>query len=79
VLATSTDGKEYKHPFHEAKTAEVRLLEEAKPSFDEFLVLRFRATNLEPFPFEWVDLKDTELEYGAILTRISREYERRFK
>jgi hypothetical protein len=52
---------------------------QAKPSFDEFLVLRYRATNAEPYPFSWADLKATELDYGAILTRISREYDRRFR
>jgi hypothetical protein len=38
----------------------------------------YRATNVELYPFEWVDLKATELDYGAILMRISREYTRRF-
>jgi len=52
---------------------------QAKPSFDEFLVLRNRATNAKPYDFEWIDHKATELDYGAILTRISREYDRRFK
>jgi len=51
---------------------------EAKPEFDEFLVLRFRATNQSPFPFEWVKYEDTRLNYAAALTRISRQYERRF-
>ena len=52
---------------------------QAKPSFDEFLILRYRATNAEPYDFEWVDLPATVLDYGAILTRISREYDRRFR
>jgi hypothetical protein len=74
-----TDGKKYKHPYQEAADAKARLLSQAKPSFDEFLVLPYRASNVEPYPFEWVDLKATELDYGAILTRISREYDRRFR
>jgi hypothetical protein len=78
--AWPTDGTaKYKHPAQEASEAESRLLIQAKPSFDEFLVLRFRATNQEPFPFEWLDLSATELDYAAILTRISREYDRRFR
>jgi hypothetical protein len=52
---------------------------QAKPSFDEFLVLRFRATNQPPYSFEWLDFDATNLDYGAILTRISREYTRRFQ
>jgi hypothetical protein len=37
-------------------------------------ILRFRASNQPPYAFEWLDLKATSLDYGAILTRISREY-----
>jgi len=74
-----TDGKKHKHPYQEAQEAEARLVAEAKPHFDEFLILRYRATNVDPFPFEWVDTRATELDYGAILTRISREYDRRFR
>ena len=50
-----TDGKKYKHPIQEAAQAEKRLNEKARPTFDEFQILRFRATNAKPFPFEWVD------------------------
>jgi hypothetical protein len=77
--AFTTDGKKNKHPYQEASNAEARLITQAKPSFDEFLILRYRATNIEPFPFEWVDYEATQLDYGAILTRICREYERRFR
>ena len=73
-----TDGKKNKHPFQEAPEAERRLLQQAKPEFDEFLVLKFRATNVEPYPFTWVDYNQTSLEYAALMTRISREYDRRF-
>jgi hypothetical protein len=73
-----TDGKKYKHPIQEAVQAEQRLNDKARSTFDEFQVLRFRATNAKPYPFEWVDLSITELEYSALLTRVSREYERRF-
>jgi len=74
----TTDGRKHKHPFQEADEAERRLIAEAKPRYDEFLLLRYRAQNDEPYRFDWVDLKATELDYGAILTRISREYDRRF-
>lgn len=75
----TTDGKKHKHPIQEAADAEARLVAHAKPRFDEFLVLRFRATNADPFPFDWVNSDATQLDYGAILTRVSREYDRRFK
>lgn len=74
-----TDGSSgFRHPIQEAVEAEKRLEQEAKPSFDHFLVLRFRATNRRPFPFEWIDADDTRTNYAAILTRISRDYENRF-
>jgi len=76
--AFKTDGRKHKHPYQEAAEAEARLVTQARPSFDEFLVLRYRATNARPYDFEWVDLQTTELDYGAILTRMSREYDRRF-
>jgi len=55
-----------------------RLNDRTRTAFDEFQLLRFRATNAKPFPFEWVDLSKTEMEYSSVLTRISREYDRRF-
>jgi hypothetical protein len=51
---------------------------EAAPEFDEFLVLRFKATNAPPYPFEWVDYKETRLDYAAALSRISARYQQRF-
>ena len=78
--AWPTDGtSKYRHPAQEASDAESRLLIQAKPSFDEFLILRFRASNESPYPFEWLDIAATELDYGAVLTRVSREYDRRFR
>ena len=73
-----TDGKKYKHPIQEAAQVEQRLTDRARSAFDEFQILRFRATNTKPFPFEWVDESKTRLEYSALLTRVSREYDRRF-
>lgn len=72
-----TDGKKYKHPIQEAADAEARLLQHAAPAFDEFIILRFKATNIAPFPFAWVNKKATDLDYGAALARISQQYEAR--
>jgi hypothetical protein len=44
-----TDGKKYKHPIQEAVDAEDRLRKEALPAFDEFLILNFMATNIQPY------------------------------
>jgi hypothetical protein len=73
-----TDGKKHKHPVQEAAEAEKRLNARARPSFEEFQLLRFTATNVPPFPFEWLDYTETAKEYGALLIRVSREYDRRF-
>lgn len=73
-----TDGGKHKHPVQEAAEAEKRLLTRARPAFDEFILLRFKATNIRPYPFSWVDEAETQVEYGAALARISREYESRF-
>jgi hypothetical protein len=56
-----TDGSKYKHPIQESGAAVSRLQERAAPSFDEFLVLKFSATNTAPHPFSWVDEKQTTL------------------
>jgi hypothetical protein len=73
-----TDGRRYKHPIQEAQDAISRLRLLAAPSFDEFLVLCFQASNTQSHPFSWVDEGATLLEYSAMLTRLSREYDRRF-
>ena len=73
-----TTGKGgFLHPSQEAEEAEKRLREFAAPAFDEFLLLRYKATNESPFPFEWTDSGETFRDYGAILTRISSKYQQR--
>lgn len=80
----ATNGKSGRyHPYQEAEEAERRLLADAAPAFDEFLILHFRATNHEPpatdglalYDFEWVDEKKTAVDYGAVLARVSQRYE----
>jgi len=74
-----TTGKAgFQHPYQEAPEAERRLNAEAAPEFDEFLVLRFKATNAPPYPFEWVNYNETRLDYAAALSRISARYQQRF-
>ena len=50
----------------------------AKGAYNEFLVLGFNATNLEPYPFAWVNRQRAADEYAAALQRISALYEQRF-
>lgn len=76
--AFPTDGRKYKHPIQEAADAISRLQQRAQSHFDEFLVLRFVASNVPPYPFSWVNEDQTRLEYSALLTRASRNYDRKF-
>ncbi len=77
-IAWHTGSKGKKHPIQEAAEAERRLLSKAAPDFDEFLILRYRAWNEPPYLFEWVDEAQTQMDYGAVLTRIIRKYDARF-
>lgn len=70
----TTGTKGYLHPIQEAKEAEARLLSLAAPSFDEFIILRFIATNDEPFKFSWLNANKTNLDYGAALARVSNRF-----
>ncbi len=73
-----TTGKSgYLHPIQEATEAERRLVEHAAPAYNEFLVLRYRTTNEQPYPFEWVDFNETRLNYAAVLARISSTFQHR--
>lgn len=75
----TTDGSaSYRHPIQEAAAAESRLRQEAFPAFDHHILLRFRATNEAPFRFAWVNEDQLKSEYGAMLTRLSLDYEKRF-
>ena len=77
--AFPTTGKSgFLHPCQEAPVAERRLQSEAASEFDEFLVLRFKATNAPPYPYEWSNYGETRLDYAAALSRISSRYQQRF-
>jgi hypothetical protein len=74
-----TTGKgRHKHPYQEAAEVETRIRARVAPQYDDVIFLRFQATNVPPFKFEWVDAKATELDYAAVLTRTIRNYEKRF-
>ena len=73
----TTDGRRYKHPVQEYADAVERLNQRSRPNFDEFILLPFKATNMKPFPFDWINRSKTETEYAASLVRISRAYEER--
>jgi hypothetical protein len=77
IFETTGSGK-YRHPCQEAEEAESRLRADAAPLFSEFLVLRYSATNKDPFPFEWENQKSTTLDYAATLARISSKYQQQF-
>lgn len=68
----------YLHPSQEALEAQRRLRAQIASDYDEFLVLRFKATNAQPYPFEWANQDEARLDYAAALTRISARYQQRF-
>lgn len=72
-----TDGKKNRHPVDEADDAKERLQPLMTSTFDEFLILNFEATNEPPYSFNWSNEKATLLDYGAVLARISQQYEAR--
>ena len=56
-----------------------KLRERLLTRYDELLILRFKATNQSPYPFAWVDAHRTELDHGAVLTRVGDLYQGRFR
>ena len=72
------NGKTYARPSDEASRAIQELQRLAKPHFFELLILEFGATNIDPYPFKWVDRTRTIDEYNALLSRLAFEYEARF-
>ncbi|HSR53437.1 MAG TPA: hypothetical protein VLV83_21635 [Acidobacteriota bacterium] len=74
----TTGRSGFLHPIQEAAKAEVHLREKVQPQLEHFLVLRFKATNIAPYPFEWVNQEQTVRDYGAMLVRVSAAYERSF-
>jgi hypothetical protein len=65
-------------PRREAPIAIARIEREVQSHYDELVILRFKATNVAPFPFEWVEETQTQREYSAALLRMSRAFEARF-
>lgn len=71
-------GKTGPAPIAEAIEARSRIERYVGPSYDELLFFDYRATNLDPFPFEWVRESDTRNAYVAALQRVLNEYQKRF-
>jgi hypothetical protein len=65
-------------PSREASDFASRIEQAVGNLYDELLILKFKATNIEPYDFQWLNLRETEQLYGSALVRISAEYERRF-
>lgn len=72
-----TDGKSNKHPIQEAEQACYHLQTIAH-HYDEFLILKYMAANEPPYPFEWADERESVRSYGALLVRLSNEYQSRY-
>jgi hypothetical protein len=61
---TTGSGK-YLHPVQEASAVEARIRARVAPHYDDLLFLRYRATNVPPYDFAWLDAGGTEMDYGA--------------
>ena len=61
----------------EAANTEQRLYD-LTTTYDEVLILQFKATNARPFPFTWANERSVRLDYGAVLTRVAAAFEKRF-
>jgi hypothetical protein len=77
--AFPTDGRRYKHPIQEATDAIDRLVRNAQPAFDFFLIVPFVASNVEPFSFSWVSQPTAIGDYAALLARVARDFDHRFQ
>jgi hypothetical protein len=53
-------------------------LQETMRKYDEMMFLKFKITNVYPFPFQWVNAEETSQQYGSLLVRVLRNYEARF-
>jgi hypothetical protein len=74
-----TDGSPNQpHPSQEAPEIVRRLDAEVRPAFDEMILLRYKATNENPFPFEWDNQTEAYANYAASLVRIASEFDHRF-
>ncbi len=73
-----TDGRKHAHPAQEASFIVSKLRHEVAPSYDELILLTYKASNDAPFEFRWNDVATVERDYSASLVRLSSEYERRF-
>jgi hypothetical protein len=67
-----------KAPAKEAEEIIRRLDRDVRKSYDEFLILPYSATNIDPFPFAWIGEKNVRQEYASLLVRLSDVYDRRF-
>ncbi len=65
-------------PSRDAPEIVARLEQTVRPAYDELLILKFRATNRPPYPFEWIDEGETRMIYNSALLRLSNEYDVRF-
>jgi hypothetical protein len=78
--AFKTDGRANKHPIQEADAAEADVVQRIveRRIYDEVLILRYAATNENPFQFAWASESATKQAYAAALIRLSNAIQQRF-
>ncbi len=58
-------------PSREAGEFANRIERSVDADYDELIILRFEATNMGPYNFQWLNKTETERLYGSALVRIS--------
>lgn len=65
-------------PVREASATVERITNSRVPKdFDELLFMKFKATNIPPYPFEWHNHRESAQEYASALLRISNLFAQR--
>jgi hypothetical protein len=67
-----------KAPGKESEETIRRLDRDVRSNYDEFLILPYSATNIAPFPFEWIGEQNVRHEYASLLVRLCDLYDRGF-
>jgi hypothetical protein len=62
--------KANRHPYQGTLEAERRLLADAAPHYDEFIILPYDAANEPPLRIAWINQNSIERNYGSAWMRL---------
>jgi hypothetical protein len=78
VAAACNHRHSHRAPAAEAASVIQFVVGRVETFYDELIVLRFAATNMDPFAFKWVDAAATRRDYSAAILRLAGLYQQRF-